>query len=129
MATRTTAKAKPKYEVKITIQGIPWKACFISTKQMVKVYREQPLLGLTDPVKQRIYVDYEHNTTTVLSTFWHEWTHAAVASLQGSMGSQDGMIQEEAAANLVGNAMIEILPSMGDILKLISTLAQDEVED
>lgn len=125
-----TTNKKTKPELKIQIQGIPWRVRFLTSKQMKKVFPEMALLGLTDPAKQIIYVDRERNWTTVTATLWHEIFHAMVASLQGSIDSNEGAIQEEAAANLVGNAMIELLPfipKIEEMVKEVSIEDEDEV--
>jgi hypothetical protein len=117
-------KAKKKHELKLTIQGIPWKACFVSKRQMAKLFKEGPVMGYCDASKHRIYVDYERPYTTVLSTFWHEWLHAVVDSI--SSNEEESLLPEETTANLVGNCMVEILPIVEELLRVIKELAVDD---
>jgi hypothetical protein len=111
-----------KTSIKIPICGIPWNVHFITTKQIDKLNKDVQLLGLTDPIKQEIYVDYQRTRVTVMSTFFHEFTHACVANLQGSNESAQGAVNEEVCANCIGNAMVELLPFLQDIIELVEAL-------
>lgn len=120
---------KQKKVLKITVGGIPWKVKFLTSKQMLKVYKETQLLGLTDPMKQEIYVDYERTQSTVISTLFHELFHASVSSLQGSKESFTDAVNEEAAANCVGNCMLEFLEYIQDAIFMIVDLSPEEDDE
>ena len=120
---------KKKTSIKIPIGGLPWKVRFLTTKQMGKLHKELQLLGLTDPAKQEIYVDYQRTKVTVMSTFFHEYTHACVANLQGSNESAQGAVNEEACANCIGNAMVELIPYLQDVIELVEALIPEEDDE
>lgn len=123
-----SAKYNKAPTLNITVRGIPWKIKFLTSKQMRRLYKEQQLLGLTDPARQVLFVDYQQTKTTVLNTTLHELFHAWVATCMGSNESMEGAVSEEVAANCVGDGFVELLPRLEDVLKLIHLLTAEQEE-
>lgn len=74
-------------------------------------------VGMTVYHKTTIFIDSTVNDFTLSTTFWHEFFHAATMDNSGSKQDEDGTVDQEIAANMVGSAMIEILPQVLSLLK------------
>lgn len=121
----------PKYNTVPTlivpVRGIPWKIKFLTEKQIDKVVAEA--LGYADSAIQTIYVDYTRSRITTINTLFHELFHAWVSSLMGCKESEDAAVNEESAANAVGDGVLELLPHMERILAMVDRLCGKETPD
>lgn len=120
--------AKLRKSIKIPVGGIQWKVRFVTRKGMGRISKDEPL-GLTDYDSLTIYVNREYMRAQVISTFFHEHVHACCATLQGSNESAEGAMNEEAAANSIGNGLYELLPLLPEIISMIEALCLPEPTD
>jgi len=118
----------PRHTLKITIASLPWKVKFLDKKQIHRVVKDT-VMGYCDPTERVIYVCYEYDKISILSTFWHEFFHAVVSPASNADEGAKDMVEEETAANSLGNAMVEIWPYVPSIYAKIDEIVGPEVED
>jgi Zn-dependent peptidase ImmA (M78 family) len=84
--------------------------------------------GLADDDTSSIFINSEFPVDTVITTLYHELTHAWLTNLSGAKGEDDNMVQEEAAANLVSTGIVELLTHNELLLDWISKHVPEESE-
>jgi hypothetical protein len=120
-----TSKVKEKDPiVELTIGGIDWKIRFSTQKAIRKTLgKDVSCYGYCEFDKQVITVDRNQTFSTLASTVFHEMVHAVLAPSHGTKASEEETVEEELAANLVGNMWVETLPYLPHLLSTIKNLS------
>ena len=128
MATRKAKATDPIVE--LTIGGIDWKIRFTTQKTIRKTLgKEVSCYGYCEFDKQIISVDRNQTFSTLASTVFHEMVHAVLAPSHGTKASESETVEEELAANLIGNLLVEALPYFPHLLTTIKDLSLPEGQE
>jgi len=100
----------PKY--KLPIHGRSWTIYMFTHADFEKYQpdlNKQKMCGLCDPIPGIIYINKEFTYEAIISTLFHELTHAWLSNLAGDKGENEDRVNEEACANLVSAGIVEML--------------------
>jgi hypothetical protein len=103
---------------KVRICQDDWKVHLIPNETL-KEEAGGEVWGMTDRLRLQIMLRNDIMEKQILSTFFHEWVHAVLTSNQGTPESHNGAVNEELAANLIGQEMTHLLSQLPLILKEI----------
>jgi hypothetical protein len=104
------SKRIPRY--KLPIHGRAWTIYMVTHEQMALYHPDlngAPMRGLADDDTSSVFLNSEFPIDTVITTCFHELTHAWLTNLAGAKGENDDLIPEEACANLVSTGIVELL--------------------
>lgn len=101
-------------QFKFKLRGCTWTVRLV-TEAEFKVYEPENYdnMGLTVFESLICYVRTDIHPDQVKSTLWHEITHAILCPTNGShVTKETDSVDLETACNLIGDALLEILPQI-----------------
>lgn len=129
VAVPKISKKIPRY--KLPIHGRAWTIYMVTHAQLATYHPDlngAPMRGLADDDTSSIFINSEFPVDTVITTTYHELTHAWLTNLAGAKGEDDDLVPEEACANLVSTGIVELLTHNELLLDWISKHVPEESE-
>lgn len=120
----------PKY--KLPIHGRSWVIYMFTHKDFARHHPDlngAKMCGLCDPIPGIIYLNKEFGYDAVVSTLFHELTHAWLSNLAGDKGEHEDRVNEEACANLVSAGIIEVLNHKDLLLNWVKRNIKDDDDE